>query len=139
MQYKDFIMDYEPVTGLSFKNPFSGKVCTEGRNCRVYDSGDHKKTELLSEILLIEDFHYTKNDEKAFEIMLQKTIDLNEQGIRLFKTANLLSQKVSIFVKMLMVLLDPVPESEWRSLFIDKAELTADDLDKIGLKLPEEK
>jgi len=40
MQYKDFIMDYEPVTGLSFKNPFSEKVCTEGRNCRVYDSDD---------------------------------------------------------------------------------------------------
>ena len=37
MQYKDFVVDYEPINGLNHKIPFTDLIATEGRMCRVYD------------------------------------------------------------------------------------------------------
>ena len=139
MQYKDFVVDYEPINGLNHKIPFTDLIATEGRMCRVYDVEDQEREFCLCEFPLVDDIYYTDGDEQKFEESVKQTIDLNEYTIRLRHDVLLLNQKISIFVKMLVVLLEPVPESEWRDLFINKAELTVDDLNKIGLKLPEEK
>jgi len=137
MQYKEFIIEYEPVSGLNENNLLTDQIETEGRMCHVYGIGDEKKESALTSFLFVEGINYTKGDEQSFEETLKQTIDLNEQGLWLCQKSRELNKKVLILSRLIAALLEPVSEAEWL-VMIDRANLTADELKMIGYPAPSE-
>ena len=126
MLYNDLMIDIEPVSGLRKKN-FEGKICTEGRLCRVYSDRDEDRKEKIAEVLFVEDYHYTKGDDESFKKFLKQTIDINP-GFQMKSIAMMYRDKVSVFLKVIGVMLDMIPDADLDDILVNKAKLTKKEL-----------